>query len=178
MPQHRRGRIAGTENYSKEDLTALLDESARVLPTGANEWDMVLENYLIYAERTHRAVRGVTSIKKKFQALLNCSKPTGGASCPDYVRRARRIQLAIEESVLHDETLTTGTTAKTATPRRLMDAGRLTMLRRITTRPLQPHQQRAAKTGKYGGDCGHLRVVSDSYIPTGGPKCGFTTPSS
>ncbi|KAE8875393.1 hypothetical protein PF005_g22038 [Phytophthora fragariae] len=87
MPQHRRGRIAGTENYSKEDLTALLDESARVLPTGANEWDMVLENYLIYAERTHRAVRGVTSIKKKFQALLNCSKPTGGASCPDYVRR-------------------------------------------------------------------------------------------
>ncbi|KAG7377436.1 hypothetical protein PHYPSEUDO_011639 [Phytophthora pseudosyringae] len=35
----RRERVAGVENYSPEDVKALLEFTGNVLPTGANEWE-------------------------------------------------------------------------------------------------------------------------------------------
>ncbi|ETN00575.1 hypothetical protein PPTG_17800 [Phytophthora nicotianae INRA-310] len=105
-----RGRTPGSENYSKEDVHILLNEIENIQPSGAknNEWDAVLGNYQIYAERESRVLRDVTSIKKKLQSLLNSTKPTGKPSCPDSVRRARQIQRVLEERVGHEANLDDG----------------------------------------------------------------------
>ncbi|KAE9050539.1 hypothetical protein PR003_g2535 [Phytophthora rubi] len=95
----RRGRIAGVENYSADDLNALLEYTGEVLPTGASEWENVRRLYKGYAADNGRADRELVSLKKKFQGLLNCKKPTGDARCPASVRDARAIQRRIKENV-------------------------------------------------------------------------------
>ncbi|KAE9045347.1 hypothetical protein PR002_g2275 [Phytophthora rubi] len=92
----RRGRIAGVENYSADDLNALLEYTGEVLPTGASEWENVRRLYKGYAADNGRADRELVSLKKKFQGLLNCKKPTGDARCPasqlDAEKEARRLE--------------------------------------------------------------------------------------
>ncbi|ETK76710.1 hypothetical protein L915_16945 [Phytophthora nicotianae] len=73
----RRGRVPGVENYSPEDVKRLLEIIGAVLPTGANEWEVVLHNYEDSANKFDRAERELTSLKKKFSGLLNVKKPTG-----------------------------------------------------------------------------------------------------
>ncbi|ETN20119.1 hypothetical protein PPTG_21233 [Phytophthora nicotianae INRA-310] len=64
------GRIPGSENYSKEDLHIFLNEIENILPTGANEWDAVLRNYQIYAERESRALRTAYEEHAKISVCL------------------------------------------------------------------------------------------------------------
>ncbi|ETI36503.1 hypothetical protein F443_17424 [Phytophthora nicotianae P1569] len=85
----RRGRVPGVENYSPEDVKRLLEIIGAVLPTGANEWEVVLHNYEDSANKFDRAERELTSLKKKFSGLLNVKKPTGACTnedAPDNVR--------------------------------------------------------------------------------------------
>ncbi|ETK90474.1 hypothetical protein L915_05767 [Phytophthora nicotianae] len=74
----RRGRVPGVENYSPEDVKRLLEIIGAVLPTGANEWEVVLHHYEDYANVFDHAERELTSLN---------------------VRVARRIQRSIEERV-------------------------------------------------------------------------------
>ncbi|OWZ09768.1 hypothetical protein PHMEG_00017479 [Phytophthora megakarya] len=81
----RCGRVPGVENYSSDDLDKLLQCTSNVLPTSANEWESVRACYENYAAENDRVDRERVSLKKKFQALLNCKKPTGDAQCPNSV---------------------------------------------------------------------------------------------
>ncbi|KAF4129613.1 hypothetical protein GN958_ATG21108 [Phytophthora infestans] len=107
MPVNR-GRLQGVENYLTEDVTKLLNEIESILPTGGNGWDVVLENYQIYAEPEHRALRDVDSIKEQYQSLLDCPKQSGEPRCPDAIYRARQLQRAFEERVGHNSSLDDG----------------------------------------------------------------------
>ncbi|ETI43445.1 hypothetical protein F443_11588 [Phytophthora nicotianae P1569] len=71
-----RGRVPCVENYSPEDVERLLEIIGTVLPTGANEWEVVLHNYEDYANEFDRAERELTSLKKKLSGLLNVKKPS------------------------------------------------------------------------------------------------------
>jgi hypothetical protein len=83
MQRGRGGRVPGAEGYSREDVSALLASIRRILPTGANEWERVLERY----RRTHavphgRALRNVSPLKTKYRNLINSKKSTGDPLCP------------------------------------------------------------------------------------------------
>ncbi|GMF25674.1 unnamed protein product [Phytophthora lilii] len=69
-PQRRGGRMRGAEGYHKEDIDALLRCTRLIVPTTAEEWDQVLDEY----RRTHasvkaRALRDANSLKVKFKQL-------------------------------------------------------------------------------------------------------------
>jgi hypothetical protein len=61
-------------------------------------WERVADRY---NQKTGRFApfRDVDSLKNKFRGLKNTKKPTGDPTCPEYVKRAKKLQKEIEESV-------------------------------------------------------------------------------
>ena len=68
-----------------------------ILPLGSHNWSMVLARYNEYTEANNRTNRELDSLKIKFRALVNHSKPTGDPDCPSYVREAKATQLAMDK---------------------------------------------------------------------------------
>ncbi|KAF8455444.1 hypothetical protein BDZ91DRAFT_667623, partial [Kalaharituber pfeilii] len=95
----KKGRDAGSQNYSQADKDALLDAIEAVLPTSQDAWERVREQYVVYANDNGRCSRDTASLRKKWSSLINCTKPTGDPTCPDDVRRAKRLDRVIREQV-------------------------------------------------------------------------------
>ncbi|CDF39445.1 unnamed protein product [Chondrus crispus] len=87
---------AGAPNYSREDVTALLDFVEEVEPLGSNHWAIVARKFRKWAEDNERPEREFESLRNKFDKLCNSKKKTGNPSCPDPVRRAKGIGRAIQ----------------------------------------------------------------------------------
>ncbi|EGZ23698.1 hypothetical protein PHYSODRAFT_480087, partial [Phytophthora sojae] len=74
--QRRGGRVRGAEGYHKEDVLALLKCVRLVVPTSAEEWDQVLEEYRkTHAEPKGRSLRDAHSLRVKFKQLARGFAP-------------------------------------------------------------------------------------------------------
>ncbi|RHZ07532.1 hypothetical protein DYB37_010900 [Aphanomyces astaci] len=71
-----------------------------MLPLGKNGWEKVESRFNRLTETKLLAVRDVDVLKRKFILLKNHAKPTGDPECPVEVKRAKRIQREIDQSVL------------------------------------------------------------------------------
>ena len=65
----RRGRVAGTANYSEEDIDALLDYTEDILPAGALSWNSVMASFNEWALAHSRPERSAKSIENKFKQV-------------------------------------------------------------------------------------------------------------
>lgn len=105
----RRGRVAGTANYSDEDLDALLDLLEEYLPVGGLSWNAVTTSFNEWAVTSGRPERSPKSLEAKFKQvysfwtliiflfltllqLVRTTKPTGDAECPPHIERAHFIE--------------------------------------------------------------------------------------
>jgi hypothetical protein len=77
-------------NFSREELSDLLDIIEERLPIGANEWESVAN----FHEEAWPG-RDWKNLKKKFQLLNRKKMPTGDPNCPPEVIRAKRITARI-----------------------------------------------------------------------------------
>ncbi|KAG6613420.1 Phosphoglycerate mutase family [Phytophthora cinnamomi] len=81
--QRRGGRVRGAEGYHREDILALLKCVRHVVPTTAEEWDQVLEEYReTHAGPKGRSLRDAHSLKVKFKQLARSFAP-GKDAHPD-----------------------------------------------------------------------------------------------
>lgn len=87
---------AGALNYSKDDITALLDCVTEVEPLGANQWAIVATKFSAWAQANSRPLCDHDSLKNKFDKLANAKKKTGDPSCPSPVRKAKHISRDIQ----------------------------------------------------------------------------------
>jgi hypothetical protein len=90
------GRAKGCQGYRTTDCKELNNAVKAFLPLGSQEWDCVHEQYKSYAKENGCDYRELNSLKIKFQALVNFSKPTGNPKCPETVCEAKRIQKATD----------------------------------------------------------------------------------
>ncbi len=69
----------------------------RDIIAGGYMWERVAD---LYNQKTGKfqPFRDVDSLKNKFKGLKNTKKPTGDPTCPEYVKRAKRLQQEIELS--------------------------------------------------------------------------------
>lgn len=86
-----KGRKAGTQNYSHEDIDTLLDQAAEILPLDAHHWALVGQRFAAWAGEEGRPERDIDALKAKFDKLSNTKKPTGSPTCLPSVRRAKHI---------------------------------------------------------------------------------------
>jgi hypothetical protein len=82
----------------------MLETIESVRPIGGAEWEIVADTHMtLYPELNRDAL----SLRRKFNALHSSTVPTGDPDCPDYVRRAKRAKILIEQcsdsTNLHDE---------------------------------------------------------------------------
>lgn len=84
MPARRGGRKAGSQNWTADKLTVLLDKVQAVLPRGVRDWDLVTSQY------NHAAADNadIDRVRNKFLSLTSVKKPTGKHTRPDHVSRA------------------------------------------------------------------------------------------
>uniref|UniRef100_A0AAV1UJM4 Uncharacterized protein n=1 Tax=Peronospora matthiolae TaxID=2874970 RepID=A0AAV1UJM4_9STRA len=74
--QRRGGRVRGAEGYHTEDIRALLRCVKNVVPTTAEEWSHVLDQYrTTHAVPNTRAQRDTSSLKAKFKQLAREFRP-------------------------------------------------------------------------------------------------------
>ena len=80
--------------FCEDELDCLLDTLDKHLPIGKEEWDRTTAEHLtMYPEQA----RTVESIRRKFATLYRKKMPTGDPNCPEPVRRAKRIHVAINQ---------------------------------------------------------------------------------
>ncbi|RHY92344.1 hypothetical protein DYB37_011625 [Aphanomyces astaci] len=92
----------GEEGRSRQvvmSIDLLLDTTLDVLPLGKNGWEKVEIHFNRLAQTKLLPVRDVDAFKRKFILLKNHVKPTGDPECPVEVKRAKRIQREIDQSV-------------------------------------------------------------------------------
>ncbi|KAJ7740213.1 hypothetical protein DFH07DRAFT_965396 [Mycena maculata] len=94
-PITKRGRRKGSLNFSKDDVTNLLDNVDKRLPLGQKGWKAVAVGYAKRARNTGRPERDVKSLEAKYKQLLKTKKPTGSGQCPPEIKRAHEIEAKI-----------------------------------------------------------------------------------
>ncbi|KAJ6473929.1 hypothetical protein DFH09DRAFT_1293709 [Mycena vulgaris] len=87
-PVPKRGRPKGSPNFSKDDITNLLDLVEKILPLGQKGWKTVKRRYQKWARGAKRPERDGKSLETKYKQLLKTKKPTGDAQCPPDIKRA------------------------------------------------------------------------------------------
>ncbi|RHY04899.1 hypothetical protein DYB36_008192 [Aphanomyces astaci] len=87
------------KSWCPSSIDLLLDTTLDVLPLGKNGWEKVESRFNRLAETKLLPVRDVDALKRKFILLKNHAKPTGDPECPVEVKRAKRIQREIDQSV-------------------------------------------------------------------------------
>jgi len=80
------------------ELNLLLDCVEEVLPIGEEMWKQVIDMFEPLRREHNFAPRSVESYRSKFKKLKNSKKPTGSATVPEVVRRAKRISGEIADS--------------------------------------------------------------------------------
>ncbi|KAL1741696.1 hypothetical protein HDZ31DRAFT_44874, partial [Schizophyllum fasciatum] len=88
----RGGRARGAGNYTSHDKVSLAKSVLAVLPIGRNEWQDVEDHYNECARQEGRAERDWASLKKKYDAFLRVTKPTGDADCPEEIELAHQAE--------------------------------------------------------------------------------------
>lgn len=78
----------GKENYTSNDLDALLDIAQELIPRGTNEWSIILQQYSEGAEQHESHLRDVDAFKQTLDQLAAVEKPTSDLICPPYVCKA------------------------------------------------------------------------------------------
>ena len=87
------------KSWCSASVDVLLDVTGEQLPIGKNGWSKIEILFNRTTQQKAMPVRDAESLKRKFIQLKNHPKPTGDPSCPDDVRRAKRIQREIDNSV-------------------------------------------------------------------------------
>jgi hypothetical protein len=109
----KRGRHKGSQNWSKNDTSKLLDLVEKHLPLGQKGWKLVIAAFCEWADVSGRPARDGKAIEGKYkmvcalqshfhfisdgQQLLKTKKPTGDAYCPPEIKRAHQIESLINE---------------------------------------------------------------------------------
>ncbi|KAL1657842.1 hypothetical protein GGF50DRAFT_68367 [Schizophyllum commune] len=88
----RGGRVRGAGNYTAVDKVEVSKAALAVLPTGGNGWLDVAEYFNERARRDGRPERDAVSLKKKYDAFLRVSKPTGDGECPEEIELAHQAE--------------------------------------------------------------------------------------
>lgn len=65
-----KGRVAGTANYTTEDIFGLLAILSERLPIGGRAWNSCADEYNIWAEDNDRPVRTSKSLEAKYKQVL------------------------------------------------------------------------------------------------------------
>jgi hypothetical protein len=65
----RGGRAAGVTNYSMEDLDSLFDILQERLPLGGNAWNLVGDEFNVWAQENSRPSRTAKSLELKFKQV-------------------------------------------------------------------------------------------------------------
>lgn len=65
----QRGRAAGANNYSSEDLDALFDILEECLPLGGHAWNSAGDEFNTWAQENGRPSRTVKSLELKFKQV-------------------------------------------------------------------------------------------------------------
>ncbi|KAF8150286.1 hypothetical protein K438DRAFT_1865897 [Mycena galopus ATCC 62051] len=86
------GRRKGSSNFSREDVTKLLDCVEKHLPLGQKGWKAVQSDFRKWASGSGRLERDVKSLETKYKLLLKTKKPTSKANCPPEIKRAHHIE--------------------------------------------------------------------------------------
>jgi hypothetical protein len=84
-------RERGT-NYGTTETLFLLETLEKTLPIGPDEWDQVMQIH-----QTRYPNRDVSSLRRKFNALVKVRMPTGDPNCPQEVALAKRIMFGMQE---------------------------------------------------------------------------------
>lgn len=90
-PRKGKASRVGVPNYSKEDISVLMDHLDEVEPFGSSQWAIVAYKFREWAATNSRPQRDQESLRNKFDKLANAKKKTGEPSCPCLVRRAKHI---------------------------------------------------------------------------------------
>ncbi|KAJ7779443.1 hypothetical protein DFH07DRAFT_730180 [Mycena maculata] len=98
-PATKRGRPAGSGNYSKEDTGKLFDLIQKELPVGQKGWKEIHRQFNRWAVLSGRPKRSPKSLENKFKQYLKIKKPTGSATCPPEVKRAHELEDLINTHV-------------------------------------------------------------------------------
>ncbi|KAI0648374.1 hypothetical protein C8Q79DRAFT_572296 [Trametes meyenii] len=93
------GRQPGASNYSEEDVDTLLDLVQNELPVGQRAWERITEQFNEWAQDNGRPPRSQKPLKSKFSSLVSTPKPTGSATVPANVKRAKKLENQINEKV-------------------------------------------------------------------------------
>lgn len=94
-PQPVVEKRTGILNYNNDYIKALLDLAARLEPIGANDWASLSEKCDNWAYKNDCLQSEGTSLKQKFDSLVNVKKLTGDLRYPKIVRYARHISRII-----------------------------------------------------------------------------------
>jgi hypothetical protein len=94
MPASSRANSRSTPNWTDAEVNILLNHVEEFMPMGSNGWQKVARLFNA-CDLVHHA-RDVDSCKRKFVKLKNHAKPTGDPDCPPLVKRAKRLQYAID----------------------------------------------------------------------------------
>lgn len=93
-PAVHKKRMKRGPGFTKEELKNFLDLMEEVVPIGPQQWETVADRHL---ESYPDQGRDTSSLRTKFNRLVSATPPTGDPSCPEEVRRAKRIYKLIEE---------------------------------------------------------------------------------
>ena len=91
----KKGKTAGSKNWSNEEMTVLLDVTELWLPCGKEMWEKCAVECLSRSPGWKRA--GV-AMKAKFEKMCFALKPTGEAEIPLHIQRAKDIKDKISQN--------------------------------------------------------------------------------
>ncbi|ETP30515.1 hypothetical protein F442_20518 [Phytophthora nicotianae P10297] len=89
-------RNAGTTNYSMADIDRMLCLVEKVLPLGKDEWERLAASFNASKPRG-APEREFESLRRKFKQLYSTRKPTGVATMPPHIQRAKEAKQAIDD---------------------------------------------------------------------------------
>jgi hypothetical protein len=105
------GRRAGAQNFSIEDKEYLISLLEEVHPLGPEQWENIVSRYNSeYAKPNERSIRDKEGLRQQWYKMTKVTKPTGDPSCPEYIRRAKRLNREIHNEIamtgIDDDALT------------------------------------------------------------------------
>jgi hypothetical protein len=93
------GKKPGTKNFTRAQIMAILDLVEKHQPVGQDQWDTVSFKYGKICEKEGWEEKDGESLKAKFRGLVTTKKPTGEASIPTPIKRAKAINRDILNNV-------------------------------------------------------------------------------
>jgi hypothetical protein len=94
------GCKAGAQNFNDEDKEFLITLLEEIHPIGPEMWDQVVSHYNDkYVEPNQRTTCNKDGLCTQYYKIYKTAKPMGNPTCPEYVRRAKKLKREIEDEV-------------------------------------------------------------------------------